>query len=330
MPEIVFIKTSSLGDVIHHMPAITDVRRHRPDARLSWVVEEAYAPLARLHPGIDAVIPVASRRWRAELGKAATWREIAGFRRTVRERAYEAAVDTQGLLRSAVIAFAVRGRRHGYDRASVREPLACLFYNVRHRVEWNAHAIWRNRMLCGQALGYKPPSTIDFGLDRAAIAAKRGRAETTGGLGRNYAVLIHGTARPEKQWNDAHWVEVARNVRKRGLDVVLPSGDETERARSKAIAAASGSSIDSVPERRPLEEVAALIAGATLVVGVDTGLVQLAAALSVPLVAVFTGTEPELYAPMGSGPIEIVGEKGTAPSPAEVVRALDRVLSGAT
>src|SRR5580658_6330231 len=129
MAEILFIKTSSLGDVVHHMPAVTDARRHRPDSRLSWVVEEAYAPLARLHPGVDAVIPVASRRWRARLHQPATWREIGGFRRTVRERFYDAAVDTQGLVRTAVIAQAVRGTRHGYDRASVREPLASLFYD---------------------------------------------------------------------------------------------------------------------------------------------------------------------------------------------------------
>src|ERR1700678_2911534 len=136
MAEIFFIKTSSLGDVVHHMPAVTDARRYRPDARLTWVVEEAYAPLVRLHPGVDAVIPVASRRWRAKLGDPATWREIGRSRRTIRKTSYAAAVDTRGLLRSAAIAQGVRGGRHGYDVASIREPLACLFYDVRHRVEW--------------------------------------------------------------------------------------------------------------------------------------------------------------------------------------------------
>jgi heptosyltransferase I len=326
MAEILFIKTSSLGDVVHHMPAVTDARRHRPDSRLSWVVEEAYAPLARLHPGVDAVIPVASRRWRARLHQPATWREIASFRHTVRDRVYEAAVDTQGLLRTALIAFAVRGTRHGYDRASIREPLACLFYDVRHKVEWGVHAIRRNRMLCGLALGYEPSSPLDFGLNRAAIARKAGNP---GNPGRDYAVLVHATAQPAKQWTDAHWIAVARGVRERGLDVVLPWGGEAERARSEAIAAASPDRIDRVPERRPLDEVAALIAAASLVVGVDTGLVHVAAALGVPLVAIFIGSEPGLTGPMGAGPIEIVGGKGAAPGPADVLRALDRVIGRA-
>jgi lipopolysaccharide heptosyltransferase I len=328
MAEILFIKTSSLGDVIHHMPAITDARRHRADARLSWVVEEAYAPLARLHPGVDEVIPVASRRWRARLREPAawreTWREIGRFRHAIRERHFDAVVDSQGLMRTALIARAARGIRHGYDMASIREPPACLFYDVRHRVEWGVHAIRRNRALCGLALGYEPNQPIDFGLDRLKIAPKAGK---------DYAVLIHATARPAKEWSEAHWVALARGVQDRGLEVVLPWGSAAEHARSEAIAAASERSGTQararVPDRRPLDEVAAMIAGAALVVGVDTGLVHVAAALGVPLVAIFIGSKPGLTGPMGSGPIEIVGGtpggKGAAPEPAEVLRALDRV-----
>jgi heptosyltransferase I len=329
MAEILFIKTSSLGDVVHHMPAITDARRYRPDARLNWVVEETYAPLAHLHPGIDAVIPVASRRWRGRLQEPATWREIASFRRTLREQVYDTAIDTQGLLRTALIGFAVRGTRHGYDRASIREPLASLFYDVRHRVEWDLHAIRRNRMLCGLALGYEPDAPLDFGLNRAAIARRTGNVGRPVRAGKDYAVLVHATAQPAKQWADANWIAVARGARERGLDVVLPWGGEAERVRSEAIAAAAPDRMDRVPERRPLDEVAGLIAGASLVVGVDTGLVHVAAALGVPLVAIFVGSEPGLTGPMGSGPIEIVGGKGAAPGPADVLRALDRVIGRA-
>jgi heptosyltransferase I len=314
MAEILFIKTSSLGDVVHHMPAVTDARRHLPDARLSWVVEEAYAPLARLHPAVDEVISVASRRWRANPLKPATWREIGRFRHAIQERSYAAAIDTQGLVRTALIAHAIRGTRHGYDWASIRERLACPFYDVRHRVTRRAHAIERNRTLCGLALGYEPTQPIDFSLDRFAIAHKAAS---------DYAVLIHATAQAGKEWATAHWVAAARGLRDRGLDVVLPWGVEAERARSEAIAAASG--LGKLPERRPLDEVAALIAGASLVVGVDTGLVHVAAALGVPLVAIFIGSEPGLTGPMGSGLIEVVGGKGAAPQPTDVLRAVDRI-----
>jgi heptosyltransferase I len=317
MAEILFIKTSSLGDVVHHMPAVADARRHLPDAHLAWVVEEPYAPLARLHPGIDEVITVASRRWRSQLHRPQTWSEIAGFRRAIRERHYDAVIDTQGLLRTALITKAARGARHGYDTASIREPLASLFYDIRHRVEWRSHAIPRNRILTGRALGYEPQPEIDFGLDRASIAG------TARG---NYAVLIHGTARVGKEWPQSNWLTVARALVDRGLEVVLPWGAAAERRRSDEIVAALG--CGEVPDRRPLDEVAALIAGATVIVGVDTGLLHVAAALGVPLVGIFIGSEPGLTGPLGSGPIAIVGGKGAAPDAAEVLQALDRVTGG--
>jgi heptosyltransferase-1 len=320
MAEILFIKTSSLGDVVHHMPAITDARRHLPDARLAWVVEEDYAPLARLHPAVDDVIPVATRRWRKRPFAPATWREIGRFRSTLSARSFEAVIDTQGLLRTALIARAVRGTRHGYDRASIREPLACRFYDIRHRVERRAHAIPRNRTLCGLALGYEPKQPPDYGLDRATIAGTA--------AAKPYAVLIHATAQPGKLWADAHWATVARAVRDRGFDVVLPWGAAAERARSETIAVAAGISEGNghVPDRRPLDAVAALIAGASFVIGVDTGLVHIGAALGVPLVAIFIDSEPGLTGPMGGGPIAVVGGKGASPDPAEVLRALDRVV----
>src|SRR5438270_7976171 len=161
MSDILFIKTSSLGDVIHHMPAVSDARRHRPQARIGWVVEEAFAPLVRLHGAVDSVIPVASRRWRAEPFSAGTWREIGAFARAMREQPHETVIDAQGLLRSALIARFTRGRKHGYDRASVRESAASWFYDQRHRVDRELHAITRNRMLTAQALGYAPDGPPD-------------------------------------------------------------------------------------------------------------------------------------------------------------------------
>jgi heptosyltransferase I len=319
MAEILFIKTSSLGDIVHHMPAVTDARRYLPDARLAWVVEEDYAPLARLHPAIDDVIPVATRRWRKRPFAYATWREIGRFRDALRARSFAAAIDSQGLLRTGLIAGAVRGVRHGYDRASIREPLACPFYDVRHQVDWKAHAIPRNRRLCALALGYDTAQPPDYGLDRDAIAGQA--------AAHPYAVLIHGTAQPGKQWPQAHWATVARGVRDRGFDIVLPWGAPAERSRSEGIARAAGLGPEDVrvPDRLPLDAVAALIAGASAAIGVDTGLVHIAAALGVPLVAIFVDSEPGLTGPIGRGPAAVVGGKGASPGPDEVLRAFDGV-----
>ena len=314
MANILFIKTSSLGDVVHHMPALTDARKAHPDATFSWLVEEAFAPLVRLHPAIDTVIPVASRRWRKSLYAPATIAEIRASFRDIRAQRYDEIVDTQGLLRTAILTRAARGMRHGYDASSVREPLASLFYDVRHRVERDMHAVERNRILSGLALGYAPDEAPDFGLDRARI----GKDSTS-----RYGLLLHATARREKQWPDADWIAFAKLFAQR-FELLLPWGTEAERARSEYIAAAVPGA--RVPDRAPLDQIAKLIAGAQFVVGVDTGLLHLAAALGVPVVAIFAGSKPALTGPMGRGRLSILGDDGKPPSVDAVVEAVESIV----
>jgi lipopolysaccharide heptosyltransferase I len=317
MSDILFIKTSSLGDVIHHMPALTEARRRRPDARFSWVVEEAFAPLVRLHPAVAEVIPVAARRWRRAALAPATWRELARFVLTLREREYDEIVDTQGLFfKSALIAAIARGRRHGYDAKSIRERAAAVFYSGRHAVARDLHAVARNRALTGFALGYAPAGPVEFGLSRDGLRDKAGPP---------YGILFHGTARPEKEWPEASWIALGRALSARGTSLVLPWGTDEERARSTRIAAALRGADIVVPERQPLDGMARLIAGASFAVGVDTGLLHLAGALGVPLVAIFLGSEPELTGPIGQGPLAVVGGKGSMPSVREVTRAFERL-----
>jgi heptosyltransferase-1 len=319
MADILFIKTSSLGDVIHHMPALTEARIRRPDARFAWVVEEAYAPLVRLHPAVEAVLPVASRRWRGALQRSATWREMRSFGRALRAKNYDEIIDTQGLGRSALIAHWARGRAHGYDADSIKERLAVWFYDVQHRVGREHHAIARNRSLTALALGYASEGAPDFGLDRARLIATQSAP---------YGILLHATARTEKEWPEDHWRKLAGMVGRnlgRDLDLVLPFGTANERARSERIA--SGIARARVPDRQPLDAMARLIAGAAFVVGVDTGLLHLAAALGVPLVAVFVGSEPGLTGPMGVGPIKVLGGKARTPSVPEVAADVERILA---
>ena len=314
MSDILFIKTSSLGDVIHHMPALTEARRHRPQARFSWVVEEAFAPLVRIHPAVSAVIPIASRRWRGTPLAPSTWGDIASFGRALRARSYDEVIDTQGLVRSAVVARLAHGRRHGYDASSIREPVAAWFYDVKHRVARDLHAITRNRTLAGLALGYMPDGSTDFGLSRHAIRATNQAP---------YGILFHATARAEKEWPEVAWIALGRVLAARGGSLLLPWGTEAEQLRSKRIAAQLANA--RVPERQPLDRMAALIAGASFVIGVDTGLIHLAAALGVPLVAIFCGSEPGLTGPMGSGPIAVVGGKHKQPSVADVVGGFEQL-----
>jgi heptosyltransferase-1 len=314
MSDILFIKTSSLGDVIHHMPAVSDARRNRPDARIGWVVEEAFAPLVRLHRAVDDVIPVASRRWRRAALSPATWREILAFRRAMRAQPHGTVIDAQGLVRSAVITRFARGQRHGYDRDSVREWPARFFYDAHYNVERSLHAITRNRMLTAHALDYALDAPLDFGLDRAALMS---------GANAREAILLHATARPEKEWPAANWIALGQSLAAQGYTVVLPWGTDVEQRRSREIAAAVPNA--RVPDLRPLDDVARMIARAAFVVGVDTGLLHLAAALGVPLVALFLETEPGQHGPLGAGRIEIVGARGQVPSVDDVQAAVEQI-----
>jgi heptosyltransferase-1 len=314
MADILFIKTSSLGDVIHNMPAVTEARAHRPGARIAWVVEDALAPLVRLHPGVDEAIPVAARKWRLAPHRAASWRELRGFVRALRERPYDAVIDTQGLFfKSAMIARWARGPRHGYDWRSIKEPAASWLYDVRHKVEWRQHAIARNRALTGLALGYAPRDAPDYGLSRATLAEPWASP---------YAVLLHATADRGKEWPEPHWRALVAALG-REIDLMVPWGSSGERARAERIA--SGVPRARVAERQPLDAVARLIAGASFVVGVDTGLMHLAAALGVPLVAIFAGSDKALTGPVGAGPIEVLGERGAPPAVDDVMRAVERI-----
>ena len=312
MPGILFIKTSSLGDVVHHMPAVTDARRHLPDARLTWVVEEAFAPLARLHPAIDEVIAVSTRRWRSGLLQRGTWNEISAFRARLRAVNADTVIDTQGLIRSALIARAASGERHGYDASSIREPIASWFYDVKHTVARDRHAVARNRALTALSLCYSPADAIDYGLVKPP---KTGEAP--------YAVLLHGTSRAAKEWREVDWIGIGKWLRGQGFDVVLPWGNEAERLRSERLAAAIPQS--RILDRQPLDVTAKVIGNAALVVGVDTGLLHLAAAYGVPLIAVFLATDPGLTGPVGNGPITVIGGKGVYPSFEQVIEAAEKL-----
>lgn len=313
MSDILIIKTSSLGDVVHQMPAITDAARAVPGLRLTWVVEEAFAPLAQLHPSVAEVIPVATRRWRSKLTARATWREIADFNTRLREPDFDKVIDTQGLIRSGIIARLAHGERHGYDAASIREPLAARFYDVTHTVGRALHAVTRNRLLTGLSLGYQPPDEIDYGLIRPA------RSEDGA-----YAVMLHGTSRTSKEWRAEEWIETGRWLQQHGLQVVLPWGTDAERRTAEHLSAAiDGSRV--LPKQR-LDLTAQVIANAALVVGVDTGLMHLAAAYRVPLVGIYVSTDPGLTGPVGSGPMIVLGGKSGAPSARLAIEAAERLL----
>ena len=316
MPRILLVKTSSLGDVVHNFPVVSDIVRACGGAHIDWVVEEPYAALPRLHPGVRRAIPVAVRRWRGVLHKAATWREMRAFASELTRERYDAIVDTQGLFKSATIARIARGRRYGLDWRASREPLF-PFYHRTFDVPRAQHAVERNRSLAAQALGYNPAAAVDYGIH----AVHREFSWLPRGP---YAILLHSTSASRKLWPETHWISLARDLRERGIASVLPWGSAGEETRSRRLGVAIGDAV--IPPRLDLPDAAALLAGARCVVGADTGLTHLAGALGVPTVGIYVATDSAATGLHGCAHSANVGEGSAPPDVESVKRALWRLI----
>ena len=320
MPNILLIKTSSLGDVVHNLPVVSDIRARFPRARIDWVVEEAYRDIVGMHPGVHRAIPVALRRWRGNMLKPGHWREFGQFRRALSGTRYDCVIDSQGLIKSALLARAASGTRHGYAKECAREPLAARFYDVTHVVPRDLHAVVRNRRLAALALGYELPAALDYGV---ALPPGAGPMEP-----RPYCVLLHATSRADKLWPEQAWERLGGELARQGYAAILPWGDAAERARSERIAHALPQAV--VPPALGILGVAGLLAGAQAVIGVDTGLTHLAAALGRPVVALYCGTHPGLTGVYAGQAAQVRNLGGTrmAPEVAEVLTALHEVAGG--
>jgi heptosyltransferase-1 len=288
--RILIIKTSSLGDVFHALPALTDAKRAIPELRVDWVVEESFAEIPAWHPAVENVIPVAWRRWRRTLGSAATWREMAAFRRRLNSTRYDLILDAQGLIKSAVIARLARGSRCGLDQNSAREPLASRAYQKRVSIAKGEHAIHRLRKLFAECLGYTTPATpIDYGIDKGRWPAPS--------PSQPYVVFLHGSSWETKLWPESYWDTLCGLAGEAGYSVLLPWGSEEERQRAQRIAARHANA--RVLDKLPLSEIARLLAYAKAVIGVDTGLTHVAAALDVPVAAIYGATDAKLTGVLG-------------------------------
>ncbi|MCK9535557.1 MAG: lipopolysaccharide heptosyltransferase I [Pseudomonas sp.] len=294
--RVLLIKTSSLGDVIHTLPALTDAMRANSNIRFDWVVEEGFAEIPRWHPAVDQVIPVAIRRWRKNLLQ--TWRngEWYNFKQRVHQQKYDLVIDAQGLLKSAWLTRGVKAPVAGFSRKSAREPLASLFYDRQISVARGQHAVERTRQLFSQALGYSLPLSMgQYSLHRERLMIAEQHAP--------YVVFLHGTTWPSKHWPQAEWRALAELLATEDIAVRIPWGNATEEARAHAIA--DGLTHVQVLPRLNLTGVAAQIAGAQACVAVDTGLGHLAAALDVPCVSLYGPTLPGLVGAYGQGQVHL-------------------------
>ncbi len=315
--RVLLVKTSSLGDVLHNFPVVSDILLRHPDAQIDWLVDEQFAALPHLHPGVHTVIPVALRRWRKDLVSRATWREVRDFRSRFSGERYDVAIDTQGLLKSALLMREFGGVKCGFDWKSAREPVASLLYQKKFDVVRALHAVERNRQLVAKALDFEPVGAANFGIQPERFSRLAWLKPDL------FSVFLHATSRSDKCWYEENWVELGRYLHGIGIQCVLPWGSEAERMRSVRLSAQIPGSI--VPPKMSLTEGASLLSRARAVIGVDTGLAHLAAALSVPTIGIYTATDPALTGLYASDSACNLGAVGMPPDVATVVKAFQRM-----
>ncbi len=319
MPRILLVKTSSLGDVIHNLPVVNDILQHFPQAHIDWLVEESFADIPHLHTGISHVFTLALRRWKKHIFSQKTWQEIAAFKQFIQQNHYDAIIDTQGLLKSALAMRYAHGTKHGYDKQSIREPLASYFYDKTYAISYQQHAVTRNRALCAFSLGYAIPTDApDYGMptDRMAIHPH------TSDLQSDYMIALHGTSRDSKLWPVEHWIALGKQLAVQNLNMVLPWASDAEHARATIISQQVPDSV--VLPKFSISELAGVIANAKAAVGVDTGLSHFAAALNIPTVAIYTDTNPALTGVMAGkfAPATNLGGIHQTPTVEDILGAL--------
>jgi heptosyltransferase-1 len=340
-PKILLVKLSSLGDVLHNLPIVWDLRKRLPHAQIDWIVEEGYVHL--LEPlrtteefrGIDRIIPVAFRRWRKNLFSFKTWREFFAMRKLLQATTYDVVLETQGLLKSALVcALANKSDQaivSGLDNATEHsgyEPIARIFYNQSVHVPLRCHAIDRSRWVMCSAFDWPllnrneelPLFYPNDFVEQLAPLPIEGLRKQSNGTAVPYVVCFHSTARAAKRWPTENWVELGKALSSQGYQVLLPWGSPDEMKISALIASQVPGAI--VPRAFSIEEVYRLVAHAALTIGVDTGLTHLAAVLGKPTVEIYCDSPKWKTEGYWSKAIGNVGDYQQSPLTAEVEHAV--------
>ena len=329
-PKILLVKLSSLGDVLHNLPIVWDLRARLPNSQIDWVVEEAYVHL--LTPllstagfkGIDRIIPFGLRRWKKNLLKLSTWKQFFAFKKALQSVQYDYLIETQGLLKSALVCAlakkspnAVVAGLANATQYSGYEPVARAFYNQSVQVPVDCHAVDRSRWVMSSALDWPLIDRTDAPLFFPDSYTQSLLEAPIAGLQKPYVLCFHSTAREAKRWSNHNWIALGKELTGRGYQVVFPWGNASEKRVSQELANKIPGAL--VPPAFSIEEAFSLIAGAELTVGVDTGLTHLAAVLGKPTVEIYCDSPRWKTEGYWANNICNVGDMKTPPTALEVI-----------
>ena len=295
-----------MGDVIHTLPALTDAMRAIPDIKFDWVVEEKFQAIPQWHPAVDRVITIQLRQWKKNKKNYYNFFEIykalKKFHKTLNQETYDLVIDAQGLLKSALITRFVRAPSAGYNKNSIREKWASIFYKKTYAVSWQQHAVERIRQLLSEALYYPRFTTMaDYGVDKAPWLDNSTEP---------YVLFFHGTTWANKHWPENYWKVLIKLLNQTQLKVKLAWGTQQEYERSIRLAQYNKAEV--LPDLN-IVGLVPVIANASAVVTVDTGLGHLASALNIPTIALFGPTDPEKTGLMGEKQINLTANFPCAP-----------------
>ena len=318
--NILLVRLSSMGDLIHTFPAISDLAVARPELRLCWLCEEAFVDIARLHPFVQNVYPMALRRWRKSWWQKQTRSEFSTLKQTLRQQQFDAVLDSQGLIKSALFARLAQAPVWGLNKASAREPLAARFYQHPLNVAKDQSAITRNRQLFAQVFNYEITQPSTFGIK---VTTSSDQFEW---IQAPYAILLHSSAQDRKLWVESYWQELALKLwQQMGVMSYLPWGNEAEKVRAQKIAG-NADYIQLCP-KLSLQQAAIVLNDAVCIAGIDTGLLHLANALDKPLCGIYTDTDPEKTGVVTTDRSVNLGGIGQIPSVDEVFTTLMHVMA---
>jgi heptosyltransferase-1 len=299
------IKISSLGDIIHTLPALTDAANAIKDIQFDWVVEENFSEIPSWHPAVNQVIPVALRRWKKNFFQSFFGKEWKSFKQQLKSQHYDVIIDAQGLLKSALLTRIAHGKTYGLDKSSAREPIASHFYRYPLTIDKNQHAVERIRLLFAKVLGYHVPKHLDYGI-RNTFTELSHKPEILPST-KSQILFFHGTTWETKHWPEIYWLQLAKLLIKDNYEILLPWGNKEEKFRADKIynELEKDSTNDLakgavVLPKMTLNEIVIQLSHVKGIVAVDTGLAHLAAALDIPLVSLFGPTNPGLTRPYGS------------------------------